>query len=288
MNRVLDIVRRWSDMPIAIQLGHAGRKASTEVPWQGGAQISPSQANGWQTVAPSALSYGANDCVPLALDRDGLARVQNAFAQAARRAARLNLDAVQLHGAHGYLLHQFLSPLSNRRDDEYGGSLENRMRFPLEVFEAVRAAFPASRPVTIAGLRHGLGRGRLDHRADRRLCAGARNARMRCHSRLERRPDPPSKDSGRAGIPGSARSCGQIRNTNASHRRWADHRIRAGGNHSEGWRRRLCRARPRHLVRSALAMARGRAFRRAGQGAQPVSSLATVAIPESFRPPPRG
>ena len=149
MNRVLDIVRRWSDMPIAIQLGHAGRKASTEVPWQGGAQISPSQANGWQTVAPSALSYGANDCVPLALDRDGLARVQNAFAQAARRAARLNLDAVQLHGSHGYLLHQFLSPLSNRRDDEYGGSLENRMRFPLEVFEAVRAAFPASRPVTM-------------------------------------------------------------------------------------------------------------------------------------------
>jgi 2,4-dienoyl-CoA reductase-like NADH-dependent reductase (Old Yellow Enzyme family) len=149
MRRVLDIVRRWSDMPIAIQLGHAGRKASTEVPWKGGAQISPSQANGWQTVAPSALSYEANNCQPLALNRDELARVRNAFAEAARRAARLDLNAVQLHGAHGYLLHQFLSPLSNRRDDEYGGSLENRMRFPLEVFEVVRAVFPANRPVTM-------------------------------------------------------------------------------------------------------------------------------------------
>ena len=149
MRSVLDTVRRWSDMPIAIQLGHAGRKASTEVPWRGGAQISPSHANGWKMVAPSALPYEANDCAPLALDRDGLARVRNAFAQAARRAARLDLDAVQLHGAHGYLLHQFLSPLSNRRDDEYGGSLEGRMRFPLEVFEVVRAVFPSNRPVTM-------------------------------------------------------------------------------------------------------------------------------------------
>ena len=149
MRSVLDTMRRWSDMPIAIQLGHAGRKASTEVPWRGGAQISPSHANGWKTVAPSALPYEANDCAPLALDRDGLARVRNAFAQAARRAARLDLDAVQLHGAHGYLLHQFLSPLSNRRDDEYGGSLEGRMRFPLEVFEVVRAVFPSNRPVTM-------------------------------------------------------------------------------------------------------------------------------------------
>src|SRR5215204_3421256 len=84
-----------------------------------------------------------------AVDREGLRRVREAFVEAAMRAARLGLDAVQLHGAHGYLLHQFLSPLSNRRDDEYGGSLENRMRFPLEVFEAVRAVFPSERPVTM-------------------------------------------------------------------------------------------------------------------------------------------
>jgi len=147
--RTLESVRRWSSMPIAIQLAHAGRKASTEVPWRGGAQIPPGVPNGWQTVAPTAIPHRAGEHPPAALDRAGLARVREAFADAARRAARLGLEAVQLHGAHGYLLHQFLSPLSNRRDDEYGGSLENRMRFPLEVFDAVRAVFPAERPVTV-------------------------------------------------------------------------------------------------------------------------------------------
>jgi 2,4-dienoyl-CoA reductase-like NADH-dependent reductase (Old Yellow Enzyme family) len=136
-------------MPIAIQLAHAGRKASTDLPWKGGRQISPDHANGWQTVAPSAVPHEASEVPPVALDREGLARVRDAFADAARRAARLGIDAVQVHAAHGYLLHQFLSPLSNRREDEYGGSLENRMRFPLEVYDAVRAAFPKERPVTV-------------------------------------------------------------------------------------------------------------------------------------------
>jgi 2,4-dienoyl-CoA reductase-like NADH-dependent reductase (Old Yellow Enzyme family) len=149
MGRVLESVRRWSDMPIALQLAHAGRKASTEVPWKGGAQIPPEADNGWQTVAPSPLPFEEAERPPAALDRDGLARVRDGFAAAAGRAARLGLDALQLHAAHGYLLHAFLSPLSNRRDDAYGGSLENRMRFPLEVFEAVRAAFPAGKPVSV-------------------------------------------------------------------------------------------------------------------------------------------
>jgi 2,4-dienoyl-CoA reductase-like NADH-dependent reductase (Old Yellow Enzyme family) len=147
---VLESVRRWSDMPIGIQLGHAGRKASTHVPWvAGGAQIPPGEPRGWQTVAPSALPFSEGDHPPLALDEAGLARVRDGFAAAAERAARLGLDAIQLHGAHGYLLHQFLSPLSNHREDEYGGSLENRMRFPLEVFDAVRAVFPTEKPVTM-------------------------------------------------------------------------------------------------------------------------------------------
>ena len=149
MARVLDSVRRHSDMPIAIQLAHAGRKASTDLPWAGGAQIAPDAPNGWQTEAPSALPFEAHENPPVALDAAGLARVRDAFADAARRAARLGIDAVQIHAAHGYLLHEFLSPLSNRRDDDYGGSLENRMRFPLEVFDAVRAAFPADRAVTV-------------------------------------------------------------------------------------------------------------------------------------------
>ena len=149
MARVLASVRRWSDMPIAIQLGHAGRKASTEKPWFGGAQIAPGEPTGWQTVAPSPLPFLEGENPPVELDRAGLDRIRDSFAHSAARAARLDLAAVQLHGAHGYLLHQFLSPLSNRRSDEYGGSLDNRMRFPLEVFDAVRAVFPAERPVTM-------------------------------------------------------------------------------------------------------------------------------------------
>ena len=149
MQQVLDSVRRHSDMPIAIQLGHAGRKASTHVPWQGGKQIAPDAVNGWQTVAPSALPFTPGSVAPLALDRDGIATLIEAFVSATKRAHHLGIDAIQLHGAHGYLLHQFLSPLSNQRDDDYGGTLDNRMRLPLEIFDAVRAAFPADKPVTM-------------------------------------------------------------------------------------------------------------------------------------------
>ncbi|CAM2151020.1 NADPH dehydrogenase [Pararobbsia alpina] len=149
MARTIASVRRWSTIPIAVQLNHAGRKASTEVPWAGGAQIAPAHAHGWQTEGPSAVPFSEGQNPPVALDRDGLKKIRDAFAQAAQRAARMGIDVVQIHGAHGYLLHQFLSPLSNRRDDEYGGSLENRMRFPLEVFDAVRAAFPSEKSVTV-------------------------------------------------------------------------------------------------------------------------------------------
>ena len=147
--RTLESVRRWSDIPIAIQLAHAGRKGSTRVPWEGSTQIPPRAPGGWQTVAPSPLAFGPTDHPPAALDRAGLRRIREAFAATAARAGRLGFAAVQVHSAHGYLLHEFLSPLSNSRTDEYGGSLENRMRFPLEVFEAVRAAFPSDRPVTV-------------------------------------------------------------------------------------------------------------------------------------------
>src|SRR5690606_27488963 len=149
MSRTLEAVRRWSNMPIAIQLAHAGRKASTEVPWKGGGQLPPDHPNGWPTVAPSPVPYLPTEIAPAALDRDGLARVRDAFVDAARRAVRIGLDAIQIHAAHGYLLHEFLSPLSNRRDDEYGGPLENRIRFPLEIFDAVRAAVPPEIPVGV-------------------------------------------------------------------------------------------------------------------------------------------
>jgi len=149
MARVVVAVRRHSAMPIAIQLAHAGRKASTDLPWRGGRQIAPDAANGWPMVAPSALAFSDGETAPAALDQDGIARVRDGFVEAAKRAARIGIDAIQLHGAHGYLIHQFLSPLSNRREDAYGGSLENRMRLPLEIFDAVRAAVPDRIPVTM-------------------------------------------------------------------------------------------------------------------------------------------
>lgn len=147
---IVNAMRKHSPIKIAIQLGHAGRKASSEVPWQGGANIPPDHQRGWQTVAPSAIPHAQGETVPLALDADGLQRVKEGFVASARRADALGLDAIEIHGAHGYLLHQFLSPLSNKRSDEYGGSLENRMRFPLEVFDAIRAAVS---PEMVVGMR---------------------------------------------------------------------------------------------------------------------------------------
>ncbi|WP_338663792.1 NADH:flavin oxidoreductase/NADH oxidase [Pararoseomonas sp. SCSIO 73927] len=145
--RVLETARRHASMPIAVQISHAGRKASSRAPWEGGSQIHPGEPGGWRTEAPSALAHAEGEDTPAALSAEGLARIREAFAETARRAARIGLDGIEIHGAHGYLLHQFLSPLANVRNDEYGGSLENRMRFPLEVFDAVREAFPADRPV---------------------------------------------------------------------------------------------------------------------------------------------
>ena len=146
---VLGALRAHSPIALAMQIGHAGRKGSSRAPWDGGAQIRSDEPGGWPTLAPSALAHAAGEEAPLALDAAGLARLREAFAATARRAARLGLDGLELHAAHGYLLHQFLSPLANQRDDAYGGSLENRMRFPLEVFDAVRTAFPAERPVWV-------------------------------------------------------------------------------------------------------------------------------------------
>ncbi|MGE0312306.1 MAG: NADH:flavin oxidoreductase/NADH oxidase [Lautropia sp.] len=135
-------------LPIAIQLGHAGRKASSFEPWRTGRQI-PIADGGWTAVAPSAIAHGDGEEAPRAMSVAELDALVGRFVDATRRAERIGIDAIELHAAHGYLLHQFLSPLSNRRDDAYGGSLENRMRFPLEVLAAMRAAWPASRPLGV-------------------------------------------------------------------------------------------------------------------------------------------
>src|SRR6267154_557279 len=133
-------------IPVAIQLAHAGRKGSSQVPWEGG-QLIPVAQGGWTPVAPSAIPQLEHETPPTALDAAGLMQIKSEFIAAAKRAARLGLDALELHCAHGYLLHEFLSPLSNHRDDAYGGSFDNRVRFPLEVFAAVRDAWPQDRPM---------------------------------------------------------------------------------------------------------------------------------------------
>jgi len=146
--RAIAFCRRHGVASLGIQLAHAGRKASTHPPLAGGKPLSADDG-AWTTVAPSAVAYADDWHVPQALDADGLTRVKGQFVAAAERAARIGFDLAEVHAAHGYLLHEFLSPLSNRRDDAYGGSLENRMRFPLEVFEAVRAVWPDDRPLGI-------------------------------------------------------------------------------------------------------------------------------------------
>jgi 2,4-dienoyl-CoA reductase-like NADH-dependent reductase (Old Yellow Enzyme family) len=145
---ILAAVRQHSKIAVTMQIAHAGRKASSEVPWKGG-QLIPVDQGGWVPHAPSAVPQKEGEAPPLALDAAGLSRVREAFVATAQRAARLGLDGIEIHSAHGYLLHEFLSPIANRRTDEYGGSLENRLRFPLEVFDAVRAAFPAEKPVGV-------------------------------------------------------------------------------------------------------------------------------------------
>jgi 2,4-dienoyl-CoA reductase-like NADH-dependent reductase (Old Yellow Enzyme family) len=145
---IMASVRKHSKIAVMMQLAHAGRKASSHVPWDGG-QLIPVSEGGWQPEAPSAVPHKESEPPPRALDAPGLARVRDAFVAAAKRAERLGIDGLELHCAHGYLLHQFLSPISNKRTDQYGGSLQNRMRYPLEVFDAVRAAFPDHKPVGV-------------------------------------------------------------------------------------------------------------------------------------------
>ncbi len=162
MARVVAFLRTWARCKIGVQLAHAGRKASTLPPWDGGGPVRDERA--WTPVAPSAIPYDEKANVPRALDGAGLQKVRDDFVAAARRCERLGIDAIELHFAHGYLAHEFLSPLANARVDAYGGSLENRMRFPLELFDAVRAAWPAEKPlgVRISATDHAPGGWSLD------------------------------------------------------------------------------------------------------------------------------
>ena len=148
LRRVVGFCRVHGQAKLAIQIAHAGRKASTAPPWENRKPLRPEEG-GWQPVAPSAIAVDEDSPVPRALTHEEIKTLVAKFADSAQRAERIGFDAIELHGAHGYLIHEFLSPLSNRRTDEYGGSLANRMRFPLEVFAAVRAVWPAHKPLGI-------------------------------------------------------------------------------------------------------------------------------------------
>jgi anthraniloyl-CoA monooxygenase len=147
--RIVEFVHRESEARIAVQLGHAGPKGSTNAPWQGDGADRPLAAGNWPLLAASALPYLDGGPAPRAMDRQDMDRVRDDFVHATRRAAEAGFDWLELHCAHGYLLSSFISPLTNRRDDDYGGALAQRLRYPLEVFAAVRAAWPAERPMSV-------------------------------------------------------------------------------------------------------------------------------------------
>ncbi len=145
LSRIVAFVKQQGAVP-GMQIAHAGRKASVRVPWEGGAPIPPDQG-GWQTVAPSAIPFRPGDPAPAELSRAEIANIVDAFAAATRRARTAGFEVLEIHGAHGYLINEFLSPLSNHRTDDYGGSFENRIRFALEIAEAVRRNWPDDLPL---------------------------------------------------------------------------------------------------------------------------------------------
>ncbi|MDT7547462.1 MAG: anthraniloyl-CoA monooxygenase [Actinomycetota bacterium] len=145
--RIVDAVHQWSSAAIGLQLGHSGRKGSTKLMWEG--IDDPLPDGNWDVVGPSALPYSPDNQLPRELDRAGMDEIREQFVAAAASGARAGFDLLELHCAHGYLLSSFLSPLTNKRKDEYGGSAENRLRYPLEVFDALRAVWPEDRPMTV-------------------------------------------------------------------------------------------------------------------------------------------
>jgi 2,4-dienoyl-CoA reductase-like NADH-dependent reductase (Old Yellow Enzyme family) len=149
MKRVVDACKRYGTAKIGIQLGHAGRKASCKRPWESKAHSDPLTQGAWQTKAPSAIPFGPGWHVPEAYTLPEIEQLKGAFVAATRRADRIGFDLIEIHGAHGYLLHQFISPLSNKRTDQYGGSRENRIRLPLEIFAAMREVWPKHKPLGI-------------------------------------------------------------------------------------------------------------------------------------------
>lgn len=148
LKQIAAFIEQQGSVP-GVQLAHAGRKASHEQPWNGGKPIASDQLNGWKTVAPSAIPFSEGTEAPIELDKAGIEKIKSDFKSAAARALQAGFKVIELHGAHGYLLHQFFSPLSNKRTDEYGGSFENRIRLLLEVVDSVKEIWPEDLPLFV-------------------------------------------------------------------------------------------------------------------------------------------
>ena len=147
--RIVEFVHQWTPAKICLQLGHSGRKGATRLPWEPGGADSPLASGGWETIGPSSVAYNDLQPPPREMTRDDMDRVRDQFVRATALAIEAGFDMLELHCAHGYLLSSFLTPVSNRRRDAYGGALANRMRWPLAVFAAMRETWPAERPMSV-------------------------------------------------------------------------------------------------------------------------------------------
>ncbi len=213
--RVVDFARAHSDTKICIQLGHSGRKGSTRLMWDGMDQ--PLDEGAWETLAPSALPYYGHSGKPREMTRDDMDRVRDAFVAATERCVRMGVDMIELHCAHGYLLASFLSPLTNRRTDEYGGSMENRLRYPLEVFDAMRAVWPNEKPMSVRVSATDWADGRHHRRRHGGDREGVRGARGRPRGRVDRADGARGETDLRAHVPDPVRRAGARRGQDRDH-----------------------------------------------------------------------
>ncbi len=253
--RITDFIRTQETIP-GIQLAHAGRKASTSPPWLGRGYVEPADGGWADTVAPSAIPF-ADLPAPAELTLAEIAAVVEAFRAAAARALEARFEVVEIHAAHGYLLHEFLSPLSNPRTDAYGGSFDDRIRVLLEVVDAVRDVWPDDQPLLVRLSSTDWADGGWDGDDTVRAGQAPRRARRRPDRLLERRHRPAGGDPDRAGLPGAVRGEGPPRGGYAVGRSRHDHRARTGrGDHLRRRRRRRT-AGAGTPSRTALATTRG-------------------------------
>ena len=254
--RIVDFVHGNSDARIGVQIGHAGRKGSTQLGWQ---KIDhPLTEGNWPLLSASALPYieGVSQ-TPRAMTRADMDQVRDNFVAAARRAVAAGFDWLELHCAHGYLLSSFISPLTNQRDDEYGGSLENRLRYPLEVFHAVRAAWPEDKPMSVRISAHDWVEGGITPTTRSR--SRAASGRRRRHDRLLVRPGQQGREARlRPHVPDALRRPRAQRSRHSHHRRGRDLRGRPRQRHHRVRPRRPVRAGPSAPGRRVLDAARSR------------------------------